>query len=75
MVKRLTKHGNSFALVIDKPILDLLKIDMDTPLDISTDGQRLIVSPTAQSVRRSKFDAAQRTAHTRYAKAFKRLAE
>ena len=27
MVKRLTKHGNSLALVIDRPILDLLKID------------------------------------------------
>jgi hypothetical protein len=26
MVKTLTKHGNSLALVIDKPILDLLKI-------------------------------------------------
>jgi hypothetical protein len=27
MVKKLTKHGNSLALVIDRPILDLLKID------------------------------------------------
>jgi hypothetical protein len=24
MVKNLTKHGNSYALVIDKPILELL---------------------------------------------------
>jgi antitoxin MazE len=75
MVKRLTKHGNSLALVIDRPILDLLKIDTETPLDISTDGHRLIVAPAAQSERRRKFDAAQRTAHQRYGKAFKRLAE
>ena len=43
MVKTLTKHGNSLALVIDKPILDLLKIEADTPLSISTDGRCLII--------------------------------
>ena len=75
MVKRLTKHGNSLALVIDRPILDLLKIDFDTPLELSTDGRRLIVSPAGQSERRQKFEAAQRTAHKRYGRAFKRLAE
>ena len=75
MVKRLTKHGNGVPLVIDRPILDLLKIDAETPLDISTDGQRLIVAPAATSERRAKFDAAQEWAHRRYGKAFKRLAE
>jgi antitoxin MazE len=75
MLKKLTKHGNSLALVIDKPILDLLKIDTDTPLDLSTDGHRLIVTPAEHSERRQKFETAQRTAHKRYGKAFKKLAE
>lgn len=75
MAKRLTKHGNSLALVIDKPILDLLNIDSETPLDLSTDGRRLIVAPAEQSARRRKFEAAQHTAHKRYGKAFQRLAE
>jgi antitoxin component of MazEF toxin-antitoxin module len=75
MVKKLTKHGNSFALVIDRPILELLKMDVDTPLDISTDGQRLIVAPSVQSERRQKFENAQRSAHKRFGKAFKKLAE
>lgn len=75
MVKKLTKHGNSLALVIDRPILDLLKIDVDTPLDISTDGQRLIVAPGVPSDRRQKFEKAQRSAHKRFGKAFKKLAE
>ena len=44
MVKRLTKHGNSLALLIDKPILELLKIDADTLLEVTTDGQSLVVS-------------------------------
>lgn len=45
MVKKLTKHGNSLALIVDRAILDLLKIDADTPLEISTDGEVLIVAP------------------------------
>ena len=75
MLKRLTKHGNSLALVIDRPILDLLKIDADTRLDLSTDGYRLIIAPAEQSESRQNFDATQRTAHKRYGKAFKKLAE
>lgn len=75
MVKKLTKHGNSLALVIDRPILDLLKIDPETPLDISTDGKKLIVEPAKSSVRRTKFEAAQNWAHKRYARAFRKLAE
>jgi antitoxin component of MazEF toxin-antitoxin module len=75
MLKKLTKHGNSLALVIDRPILDLLKIDPETPLDISTDGRQLIVKPAKPSVRRKKFDEAQEWAHKRYGKAFQKLAE
>jgi len=75
LVKKLTKHGNSLALVIDRPTLDLLKIDPETPLDVSTDGRRLIISPAEASARRKKFDAAQEPAHKRYGKAFKKLAE
>jgi hypothetical protein len=63
------------ALVIDPPILDPLKIDVETPLEISTDGQRLIPAPAAASVRRETFDANQQWAHKRYGKNFKRPAE
>ena len=73
MVKKLTRHGNSLALVIDKPILDLLHIDADTPLTISTDGTRLTVAPA--SGRRRKFEASQQWAHKRYGKAFEKLAQ
>jgi antitoxin component of MazEF toxin-antitoxin module len=45
MIKKLVAHGNSAALVIDKPILEILKVTMDTPLEITTDGRNLIISP------------------------------
>lgn len=44
MIKHLSKHGNSFALVIDRPILDLLKIKPDSPLEMTTDGQRITIA-------------------------------
>ena len=73
MVKKLTKHGNSLALIIDRPILELLKIDEQTTLEITTDGKRLIVAAASPS-RRKKFEAAQDWAHERYGRAFKKLA-
>ena len=45
MIKKLVSHGNSAALIIDKPILDLLKVDMETPFEISADGKNLIILP------------------------------
>jgi len=75
MIKHLTKHGNSLALVIDRAILDLLKIDADTPLDISTDGQVLIISPVRDAERRKKFKKALEKTNRRYGKALKKLAD
>ncbi len=75
MIKKLTKHGNSLALVIDRPILDLLRIDSETALEITTDGKQLIVAPSNGSARRKKFEEAQEMAHRRYSKAFRKLAE
>jgi antitoxin component of MazEF toxin-antitoxin module len=75
VVKKLTKHGNSLALVIDRPILDLLKIDPETLLELSTDGKQLIVAPAKRSARRTKFEAAQDSAHKRFGNAFQKLAK
>jgi hypothetical protein len=54
MVKKLVQHGNSLALVIDKPILDLLGWDADTLLEIRTDGRSLTISPAVPPTRRTK---------------------
>ncbi|MCX6092410.1 MAG: AbrB/MazE/SpoVT family DNA-binding domain-containing protein [Candidatus Bipolaricaulota bacterium] len=45
MIKRLTAIGNSLGLIIERPILELLDIDKDTPLEVRTDGEVLIISP------------------------------
>ena len=48
MVKRLIQHGNSTALVIDKPIMEILNITNETTFELSTDGKNLILSPQVE---------------------------
>ena len=74
MVKKLTRHGNSLALVIDKGVLDLLDIDDKTPLDISTDGKLLIISPVRDEKRKKAFKAALGKTNKKYGGALRRLA-
>lgn len=75
MIKSLTKHGNSLALVIEKPVLELLKIDAETALEVSTDGDVLIVTPVRDRKRRAKVERAVKNANEKYGRALKRLAE
>lgn len=75
MIKKLSKHGNSLALVIDRSILDLLGIDEKTALELSTDGEALVVAPLRDKKRKKKFDDALAASNERYGKALKRLAE
>lgn len=73
MIKKLTKHGDSWALVLDQPVLDELDIDPHTALEISTSGQSLIVTPinTPSQEVKSIVEEIER----KHAKALKRLAE
>lgn len=75
MVKTLTKHGNSYALIIDKPILELLKIAPDSLLEISTDGRVLIISLASESKRESRLARSLSKVNAKHGKAMKRLAK
>ncbi len=75
MVKTLTKHGNSLALVIEKPILDLLGAEADTPFDVTTDGNVLVLTPVRDAARQSAFKDALSRVNQKYDKALKKLAE
>jgi antitoxin component of MazEF toxin-antitoxin module len=75
MIKTLTKHGNSYALVIDKAILDLLHIDPEQPLEITTDGKALTVKPVTDPERLKRFEKSLAKTNRRYGRALKKLAE
>jgi antitoxin MazE len=57
MRKKLSAIGNSLGVVIEKPILELLDIDRDTELELTTDGNRLIIEPVRARKRRVRASA------------------
>jgi len=73
MKKRLSAVGNSAAIIIDKPILDILDIGMETDLNIHTDGQNLIISPMRKE-QDKRVQAAHVRVVARHGKIFKKLA-
>ena len=74
ITKKLSKHGNSLALVIDRSILELLGIDEQTALEISTDG-RDCRAPVQDKRRCKRFESALTACNEQYGKVLKRLAE
>ena len=75
MVKKLIQHGNSAALILDKPIPDLLNFKMDTPLEISTDGTNLIISAQKRENGERDILKSLEKINSRYSNALKKLGE
>ena len=75
MIRNLTKHRNNLALVIEKPILELLGADADTPFEVTTDGQVLILSPVKNGGGDKDFREALEQVNSRYPRALRKLAE
>lgn len=75
MIKQLTKHGNSLALIIDKSILEILKIRQNTMLELTTDGNSLTITPVDNAEHVEKFQNAVALANEKYAITLKKLAE
>jgi len=74
LTKKLARHGNSRALVIEKPILDLLGINDATELEMHTDGESLIFTPVTPEMRREKIRKITRHMAERYDKALRAMA-
>ena len=74
MTKTLTQHGNSYALVIDRTMMDLLHISEKTPLNLTINGDRLVVTPVRDGERRPTVMQAYAHVSKKHAAFLKRLA-
>ena len=74
-VKKLTRQGNSAALIIDRQLMDLLDIDSDTPLKLTVEGRKLIVEPMSDAGRAGKFKRVMEKTGRKNAELFRRLAK
>lgn len=60
MRKRLVAIGNSLGVILERPILELLNIGRDTELEMTTDGEALILRPAKSARRKRVADSARR---------------
>jgi antitoxin component of MazEF toxin-antitoxin module len=75
MITTLTKHGNGYALIIDEAILGQLKIDPESPVEVSAVGDTLLIRRAATESHEARVAASLAKVNQKHAKAFKRLAE
>lgn len=78
LIKTLIKHGTSRAIIIDRSILELLNIADQTPLQLDTDGKRLIITPLREDddqARKRKIREASEAINKKYRRAFEKLSE
>lgn len=75
MIKKLVSHGNSAALIIDKPIMELLKVNMKTSFEVTTDGRNLIISPVESGKREKRFRAGLEQVNKAHGKTLRKLAQ
>ncbi len=75
MVKTLQRHGNSQALVLDKPILEMMGANEDTQFQLTVSNGSLIVTPINVGIGRKKIDQIFDELQPRYSDMLQRLAE
>ena len=74
-VKKLTRQGNSAALVIDKPLLDLLDFDQNTELKITVKGRQLTVEALSDQERKQRFSEISKRDLKKNSELYRRLAK
>lgn len=75
MIKKLTRTGNSVALILDKPLLEQLGLNENAEVELSTYGQVLVVTPRGDPARERKFRKTLAEINEKYAGVFRRLCE
>jgi antitoxin component of MazEF toxin-antitoxin module len=75
MITTLKKLGNSQALLIQKPILEALNIDEDTPLQLVISGGSLIITPARVGFGKERVKQIMKELRPRYGKMLKDLAD
>ena len=75
MIKNLTRTGNSVALVLDKQLLEAAHLDPADQVEVSTNGQVIVIAPVRRKAETDKWKRGQALMHAKYAGAFRRLAK
>lgn len=75
MIKQIKKHGNSHAIVVDKPIMQALGINAETDLQLVVSNGSLIITPVHLGIGREGVSKALEELRPKYDSMLKKLAE
>jgi len=75
MKKKLSRSGNSVALVLDKPLLEQLGLEENAEVELSTNGDVLVVTPVRDVARQRRFRKSAEKITEKYAGLFRRLGQ
>jgi antitoxin component of MazEF toxin-antitoxin module len=75
VIKKLIQHGNSAALVIDKPIMEMLHITNETTFELSTDGKNIILSPQVEKTQEGNILDSLERINKKHGSVLKKLGE
>ena len=75
MIKTLARHGNSHALVVDRPTMAALGIAPETPLQVTVTGDSLVITRADVGLDPKSLEEHTREIRGRYGRVLKRLAE
>jgi antitoxin component of MazEF toxin-antitoxin module len=75
IAKKLTKVGNTQAMVLDKTLLSLVDADMESTFKVSVEGKKIVLEPMNQKdVDRLALEASDKIRRTQK-NVFKKLAK
>ena len=75
MIRVLQKHGNSYALVFDKPMMDSLNITPGDPLQVIVSGGSVVVTPVHVGIPADELSATIKRLRPRYKTMLENLAK
>ena len=75
MRKKLTRTGNSVALVLDKALLEGTGLKAGSVVEVTRSGKAIVISPPVKKARAEKFKAILEDLHREYGGVFRKLAE
>ena len=73
--KKLTRQGNSTALIIDRQLMELMGIERDSVVKVSVQGRKLLIEPISEKERAAKVKEIQQKTLKKNAELFRRLAK
>lgn len=75
MIKKLTKTGNSQAMVFDRALIELMGIDEHTSLKIEMNGTQMTITPIKDADVQDQVTKLLERTNKRYGSALKKMAE